>query len=179
MFVDDMQMYESVSVCGSSHYVNSPSRCRAHSDSDKVHRARRRRNTEPNKDVADNPLAGDPMSLRKKGDALKITGYRVESSDKHLNLDDMNVPQLLTGSWATLRLFGTGFTDHTTIIFTEEHHDFGGPCQVTNTESFLVDKESLAPGTVLVRIRAPKTSNYLFFCAREAEIIANVKVRSE
>lgn len=84
---------------------------------------------------------------------------------------DDNVPELLQGTTAVLRLFGSGFTEQTTITFTEEHNEFGGPCQMAKTGAFHVITESLTANgdSVLVEIRIPKTTENFYICARQAE----------
>lgn len=103
--------------------------------------------------------------------SLQIKGFRVEHADKEPKHGDDNVPELQQGTNAVLRLFGSGFTEQTTITFTEERHTFGGPCQMAKTDPFHVIKESVTPNgdSVLVQIRVPKTTEHFYFCARQAE----------
>lgn len=103
--------------------------------------------------------------------SLQIKGFRVEHADKEPKHGDDNVPELQQGTNAVLRLFGSGFTEQTTITFTEERHSFGGPCQMAKTDPFHVIKESVTPNgdSVLVQIRVPKTTEHFYFCARQAE----------
>lgn len=114
-----------------------------------------------------NPLSGPAVD----GGAtrLQIKGFRIEQSDKDPKHGDDNVPELQQGTNALLRLFGTGITDQTTIIFTEEKNEYGGPCQVTITESFHVIRESVTGESALVQVKLPKVGGSLYFCARQAE----------
>lgn len=102
---------------------------------------------------------------------LQIKGFRVESSDRAVTLGDDNVPELLQGTMAVLRLFGSGFTNQTIITFTEERHEFGGSCQISNTGAFEVIKGSVTPlgDSALVEIKIPKTTQRFYFCARQGE----------
>lgn len=111
---------------------------------------------------------------------LQIKGFRIESSDKEPSHGDDNIPELLVGSTAVLRLFGSGFTEQTAITFTEELSEFGGPCQISKTELFHVQKDSVTPhgDSVLVEIRIPKTTKHFYFCARQAENTTAGLVRS-
>lgn len=102
---------------------------------------------------------------------LQIKGYRVESSDREPNHGEDNIPELLQGTMATLRLFGSGFSEQTTITFTEERNEFGGPCQMTKTDPFHVIKDSVTANgeSALVEIKVPKTTQVIYLCARQAE----------
>lgn len=103
--------------------------------------------------------------------ALKIKGFRVEQADKEPRHGDNDVPELQQGTNAVLRLFGSGFTEQTTITFTEERSEFGGPCQMAKTEAFHVIKDSVTAlgDSALVQIKVPKTTEHFYFCARQAE----------
>lgn len=104
---------------------------------------------------------------------MQIKGFRVESSDRPPNHGEDNIPELQQGTMATLRLFGSGITEQTTITFTEERNEFGGPCQMTKTDPFHVIKDSVtATGeSALVEIKVPKTTQVIYFCVRQAENI--------
>lgn len=102
---------------------------------------------------------------------MQIKGFRVEEADKEPKHGDNNVPELLQGTSAVLRLFGSGFTEQTVITFTEERHAFGGPCQMAKTDAFHVIKDSVTRtgDSALVQIKVPKTDQHFYFCARQAE----------
>ncbi|CAK1554455.1 unnamed protein product [Leptosia nina] len=66
---------------------------------------------------------------------LRVMGLRVEESEKEPKIVDGMIPSVLREREFTLRLFGEGFTEDTTIAFTHHPQEYGTPCR------FLIDGE--------------------------------------
>ncbi|XP_058055777.1 unextended protein [Anopheles bellator] len=98
----------------------------------------------------------------------RIDGYRVEHSDKHLETEDGGVPSVHSNSPVMLRLFGTGITRGTVIIFTHEQQRHGGPCQVPVTEKFRVMEADASGTSGLVPVELPDVTKhkYFYLCAK-------------
>lgn len=104
-------------------------------------------------------------------DNLQIVGYRIEEAEKEPEIDD-GVPVLRAASKVTLRLFGFGFTDETTIGMTSEKLDFGKTCnQMISTGFFKIQLESST--NAKVQIILPKNSVELFICATNDDKVSN------
>ncbi|XP_052863560.1 unextended protein [Anopheles cruzii] len=101
-------------------------------------------------------------------DEPRIDGYRVEHSDKHLETEDGGVPSVHSNSPVMLRLFGTGITRGTVIIFTHEQQRHGGPCQVPVTEKFRVVEADVSGTSGLVPVELPDVTKhkYFYLCAK-------------
>lgn len=94
---------------------------------------------------------------------LEIVGYRIERAEKEPHIEN-GVPVLRAGTKATLRLFGTGFTNKTTIGLTSEKLDSGVSCNMMiPTGFFKIIKESSTNSHV--EILLPKYSVELYICA--------------
>ncbi|XP_058118100.1 unextended protein [Anopheles coustani] len=100
---------------------------------------------------------------------LRINGFRVEESEKHLETAEGGVPSVHSSSSVLLRLFGTGLTPRTVIIFTHEPQRFGGPCQVPVTEKFRLKHADPGGKSGLVEVELPdvvKNKKYFYLCAK-------------
>uniref|UniRef100_A0A182K384 CNNM transmembrane domain-containing protein n=1 Tax=Anopheles christyi TaxID=43041 RepID=A0A182K384_9DIPT len=100
---------------------------------------------------------------------LRIEGYRIENSELSPERDEGGVPSVRINSPVQLRLFGTGITLNTVIIFTHETFRFGGPCQVPVTEKFRVTYAEPNGRSGLVYIELPeviKHKKYFYMCAK-------------
>lgn len=60
---------------------------------------------------------------------LKITGFRVEESDKEPKIVDGGIPSVLLNTKFVLRLFGDGFTNDTMLSFTHVPARYGEECR--------------------------------------------------
>lgn len=101
---------------------------------------------------------------------IRVDGFRVEHSDKSVSYSDDGIPEFIGLSRATLRLFGSGFTDDMMIAFTEESSEQGGPCLGVTGGKFPVRKDGLKDHTVLVDVMVPiaiKTPYYV--CAKNRD----------
>lgn len=102
---------------------------------------------------------------------LQIVGYRIEEAEKEPEIDD-GVPVLRAGTKVTLRLFGVGFTNVTTVGLTSERLDFGKTCnQMISTGFFKIQLESKTNAKVEVIL--PKNSVELFICATNDDKVSN------
>jgi hypothetical protein len=79
-----------------------------------------------------------PRHRRFVGEEVAVLGYRIEHSEKEPKIDEKNVPGVLSGNDILIRLFGTGFTEQTWIIFTTEINLYKGPCQMPVSKKFKV-----------------------------------------
>lgn len=102
---------------------------------------------------------------------MKVAGYRIEAAEKEPEIDD-GVPVLRAGTKVTLRLFGLGFTNETTVGLTSEKLEFGHTCnQMISTGFFKLQLES--PTNAKVEIILPKHSVELFICATNDDKVSN------
>lgn len=102
---------------------------------------------------------------------------RVEWSEKDVSYSDEYIPDFISRTKVTLRLFGSGFTEHMVITFTEQTNDYGGACLLPASGQFRVREETLREHTVLVDIVAPNVgSTYFYFCTKNADDVTSEKV---
>lgn len=109
-------------------------------------------------------------SIDHQKSGVRVDGFRVEHSDKSVSYSDDGIPEFIGLSRATLRLFGSGFTDEMMIAFTEESSSRGGPCLGASGGKFPVRKNGLKDHTVLVDVLVPiaiKTPYYI--CAKNKD----------
>nr|XP_019563660.2 LOW QUALITY PROTEIN: metal transporter CNNM4-like [Aedes albopictus] len=99
---------------------------------------------------------------------LMLHGIRVEHAEKEPIIDEDAVPSVLAHSSVTLRLYGTGLTENTVVIFTQEHNVYGGSCLVPVTNKFRVSRDSISEHSALVRIELPPgtSGKYFYVCAK-------------
>ena len=71
-----------------------------------------------------------------EAESLKIMGFQIIEADKP-EMED-GIPVLKAGSKATLRLFGNGFMENTTIGLTSESLEIGAKCVKIVTDMFKV-----------------------------------------
>lgn len=108
---------------------------------------------------------------------IRIDGMRVEASDKTVEYDDENIPELITNTNVRLRLFGCGFTDQTIIAFTKQVNDRDGACLLPASGQFKVASEGLLEYTAVVDIVVPNADQTLYyFCVKNAEDSVEEKV---
>lgn len=81
--------------------------------------------------------------------SIRITGLRVETSEKPVEYTDKTVPEFIEQTKATLRLFGYGFTKDMVITFAL------WSCQVTIGPEFPILANNLSEYSVLVDIVVP------------------------
>ncbi|KAL1512593.1 hypothetical protein ABEB36_002160 [Hypothenemus hampei] len=83
---------------------------------------------------------------------IKITGLRVESSDKEVEFGSNGVPGVLSDLEHTLRIFGEGFTENMTLTFTVDRLAFGDNCVLIVSKGFPIENGSLH-GTTSARVK--------------------------
>lgn len=71
---------------------------------------------------------------------VRIEGLRVETAEKDPTYSEEGIPEILTASKATLRLFGTGITKDTVITFTDIPQERGSICDKIKTKEFPVSR---------------------------------------
>lgn len=95
---------------------------------------------------------------------------RVESSDKSVHYNEDNVPEFISRTKATLRLFGCGFTDQTMITFTQDANNRNDACLIAAAGQFKVRNTGLLEYTAVVDIIVPNSEKaYYYFCVRNAD----------
>lgn len=105
-----------------------------------------------------------------RANEIRIDGMRIESSDKAVEYDDDNIPELITRTNARLRLFGCGFTHQTVITFTKQVNDREGACLLPASGQFRVISTGLLEYTALVDIVVPNADQTpYYFCVKNAE----------
>lgn len=113
-----------------------------------------------------------------RADEIRIDGMRVESSDKPVSYNEENVPEFISRTKATLRLFGCGFNDQTMITFTQDANNRNDACLIAAAGQFKVRSKGLLEYTAVVDIVVPNAEkSYYYFCVRNAD--DNEKVRFE
>lgn len=126
------------------------------------------RNTNTNfKSVKSDPA---PHTISLVPPNIRIIGLRLESSESPPTYTADGVPELMSNTKATFRLFGYGFTEQTVVTFTEENGAYRGSCQLPSSGQFRVIKDSVESDTVLVETTMPKGVNDFYFCTKEAEL---------
>lgn len=113
-----------------------------------------------------------------RANEIRIDGMRVESSDKPVSYSDDNVPEFVSRTKVTLRLFGCGFTDQTMITFTLDANNRNDACLIASTGQFKVQSKDLLEYTAVVDIVVPNAEkSFYYFCVRNAD--DNEKVPSD
>lgn len=69
---------------------------------------------------------------------LFIEGLRVESADKEPTYNEEGIPEILVGTNAVIRLFGTGLTTDTVITFTDVLAERDTICDKIKSKEFPV-----------------------------------------
>ncbi|XP_050303940.1 unextended protein isoform X2 [Anthonomus grandis grandis] len=109
----------------------------------------------------------DPTSPPEIG-RIRIRAIRLEASNAY-ELDDDGVPNVLSGSEHTLRLFGEGFTNVMSIGFTKTNAEFGNPCARVQTDFFSILNGTLVSDTtVQVKVNIPSIpgNEPFYICVR-------------
>jgi len=63
---------------------------------------------------------------------------RIDTADKEPSHNEKGIPQILAGTKAVIRLFGTGITKDTLITFTDVSAERGTVCDKIKSEEFPV-----------------------------------------
>lgn len=69
---------------------------------------------------------------------MYIEGLRVEMADKEPSYNDEGIPEILVGTKAVIRLFGTGITRDSLITFTDVPAKRGTVCDKIKSNEFRV-----------------------------------------
>lgn len=93
----------------------------------------RRSDSSPN----DNGYPGNLLTEQIYKDVF-IEGLRIETSNKDPSYREDGIPEILAGSGAVIRLFGSGFTEDMLITFTDEPAERGTICDKIKSNEFLV-----------------------------------------
>ncbi|EFN86431.1 Metal transporter CNNM2 [Harpegnathos saltator] len=95
---------------------------------------------------------------------MHIEGLRVEMADKEPSYNDEGIPEILVGTKAVIRLFGTGITKDTLITFTDVPAKRGTVCDKIKSNEFRVEKVEGSTATISV-ILPPGSPFYI--CAKK------------
>lgn len=114
-----------------------------------------------------------------RADEIRIDGMRVESSEKPVSYNEDKVPEFISRTKATLRLFGCGFTDQTMITFTQDANNRNDACLIAAAGQFKVRSKDLLEYTAVVDIVVPNAEkSYYYFCVRNADDNEKVQFKS-
>uniref|UniRef100_A0A182VRG0 CNNM transmembrane domain-containing protein n=1 Tax=Anopheles minimus TaxID=112268 RepID=A0A182VRG0_9DIPT len=103
------------------------------------------------------------------GEQLRIEGFRIEQSEEAHEMIENGVSSVRANTPVTARLFGTGITPDTVIIFTNEPSRYRGSCQVPVTEKFQVMDVEDNGRSALVEFQLPelaKNKKFFYICAK-------------
>lgn len=108
---------------------------------------------------------------------IRVDGMRVVRSDKTVEYDDEDIPELITRTNARIRIFGCGFTDHTVITFTRQTNERNGACLLPASGQFKVESVGLLEYTAIVDIVVPAAEKSPYYlCVKNAEDSGEEKV---
>ncbi|XP_032674633.1 metal transporter CNNM4 [Odontomachus brunneus] len=93
-----------------------------------------------------------------------IEGLRVEMADKEPSYSDEGIPEILVGTKAVIRLFGTGITKDTLITFTDVPAKRGTVCDKIKSNEFRVEK--IEGSTATINVVLPPGSPF-YVCAKQ------------
>ncbi|KAL6264085.1 hypothetical protein P5V15_004164 [Pogonomyrmex californicus] len=115
---------------------------------------------------------GDPLdnlesSVLSNYTKIHIEGLRIDTADKEPSHNEEGIPEILAGTKAVIRLFGTGITNDTLIAFTDVAAERGAVCDKIKTNEFPV--ENVEETTAIVHVVLPVGSSYrpFFVCAKQ------------
>ncbi|RLU26364.1 hypothetical protein DMN91_000158 [Ooceraea biroi] len=109
------------------------------------------------------PLLGAPgLVSRQNYTDAHIEGLRIETANKPIYSEE-GIPQILVGSTAVIRLFGTGITEDTLITFTDVPAERGAVCDKIKSNEFPV--ENVEKSTAIVRVVLPPGSAF-YVCVK-------------
>ncbi|XP_012250855.2 unextended protein isoform X2 [Athalia rosae] len=98
---------------------------------------------------------------------VRIEGLRVEKADKDPFYSDDGIPEILAGGNAVIRLFGTGLTNDTWVVFTDVPNKRGTVCDKIRTPEYMV--YSLGNDTGLINVNLPLGSPF-YLCVKQPHV---------
>lgn len=105
-----------------------------------------------------------------RANEIRIDGMRIETSEHEVSYDENNVPEFISRTKATLRLFGCGFTDQTMITFTQDANNRNEGCLIPSAGQFRVRPQELLEYSAIVDIIVPNAEkSYYYLCVRNAD----------
>lgn len=108
---------------------------------------------------------GSLRKIRSTNLDLKIHGFRIEETESELDVEG-GVPSVLCETDVLIRVFGTGLSNETGIAFTTDRNIYGGSCLTPASTIFHALKGSASDKTALFKIKLPKGTEHLYFCAK-------------
>ncbi|XP_072162417.1 unextended protein isoform X2 [Bemisia tabaci] len=100
-------------------------------------------------------------------DDVILYGMRLESAESPAEYDEAGVPELLAGTKATFRLFGSGWTNQTVFALTASSGHRNGYCEHPKDEVAKVQLED-SETSVLITIKVPEDAGLtLYFCSKD------------
>ncbi|XP_014472323.1 PREDICTED: metal transporter CNNM4 [Dinoponera quadriceps] len=124
--------------------------------SEEYHRVRR-------DDPLERPDDDSPTPRNNTTTDTHIEGLRVEMADKEPSYSDEGIPEILVGTKAVIRLFGTGITKGTLITFTDVQAERGTFCDKIKSDEFPV--EAVEGSTATINVVLPPGSPF-YICAK-------------
>ncbi|XP_076229097.1 metal transporter uex isoform X2 [Nomia melanderi] len=93
-----------------------------------------------------------------------IQGLRIETADKDPSYSENGIPEILAGSKAVIRLFGTGITEDMLVTFTDEPARRGTICDKIKSNEFPV--RNVRNNTATIDVVLPLGSPF-FLCIKQ------------
>ncbi|XP_071448223.1 unextended protein [Hetaerina americana] len=112
----------------------------------------------------DGPLVKSPGS---------VYGIRVENSEEAAAYGVDGVPELMSGTTAMLRLFGSGLGPHTLVAITTTEGRPSGPCEFPSTHFSQVEPGSVTPHSAIAQVHLPSGSldgTEFFICLKASAV---------
>ncbi|CAG4981489.1 unnamed protein product [Colias eurytheme] len=97
---------------------------------------------------------------------LKIMGLRIEEGEKEPKIVDGMIPSVLRDTKFTLRLFGEGFTDDTSIAFTHHPQAYGSSCHFLIKGEYKINAAEHDSGLFELTAPPPLEDYKFYICAR-------------
>ncbi|XP_045489776.1 unextended protein [Pieris rapae] len=92
---------------------------------------------------------------------IKLLGLRVDESEKEPKIIDGVIPSVLSEKEFVLRLFGEGFTEDTTIVFTSHPQEYGTSCHFQYGTYYKTSK--LEGDSAIFKLKVPEPEQDLTF----------------
>ncbi|XP_046658340.1 unextended protein isoform X2 [Homalodisca vitripennis] len=120
--------------------------------------------------LSDDPVPVDP--LFPVVSKVKVYGFKLEDSEKPVDIAESGIPELLVGTSGVLRLFGSGWTNHTKFVLTDENLEEGAICEYpigVNQEFEQPIQESATSALLYLQMpEVGKPGTSYFLCTKEA-----------
>ncbi|CAF4939802.1 unnamed protein product [Pieris macdunnoughi] len=96
---------------------------------------------------------------------IKLLGLRVDESEKEPKIIDGVIPSVLSEKEFVLRLFGEGFTEGTTIVFTSHPQEYGTSCHFQYGTYYKASKLEGDSAIFKMKVPEPEQDLTFYICA--------------